>query len=161
MTSDLEIKFKVFAKFEPVKHLSRDEILRIVKAVPSLVYSKHEGGQESIKIKYENSNRILLVTGIAKEALDEMLKRFHSSNFWGNNSYANSKTVHAKIIAKNGFWVTIETIGEDTAAQLKKYLRTMKRTNDQHNPNYKVEGRRIRIVILKEDFLSILIDAMT
>lgn len=86
-----------------------------------------------------------------------MLKHF--DNF--GTGFHHHKRSNAKIIANNGFWVTIETNSEEHAANLKKYIRGKKRINDQNNTSYKVEGRRIRIVILKEDFLSILIDAMT
>jgi hypothetical protein len=49
------------------------------------------------------------------------------------------------------------------ASMLKKCLRNEKRNLDL-NPakhNYKIDRRRIRIVIVKEDLFTLLIDAMT
>lgn len=67
----------------------------------------------------------------------------------------------AKVVVNNGYWVTIETNAEETAFYLKKFLRSRKKTNDLANSTYKMEGKRIRIVILQEDFFSIVVDAMT
>lgn len=160
MTRNLDIKFKAFARFEPIRHLSKEEALRVIKQVPFLGYFKAQRGEveeEYINIRYENSSKVLLVTGMTKETIEEMLKHFDSYS----GPFYHHKRTSARIIANNGFWVTIETSSEDHAASLKKYIRSKKRFNDQNNASYKVEGRRIRIVILKEDFLSILIDAMT
>jgi hypothetical protein len=134
----------------------------LIKSIPFLTHVKGRTGKpedDSVRIEYENSHRVLLVTGITKEAIDEMLREFNTQ---GYAMFPHLKTVMtAKIIGNNGYWVTIETNGEDTAFYLKKFLRTQKRANDQSNPTYKMEGRRIRIVILEEDFFSILVDAMT
>jgi hypothetical protein len=103
---------------------------------------------------------VLLVTGITNEAIDEMLREFNSR---GSAQYPHQKAaMTAKLVANNGYWVTIETNAEDTAFYLKKFLRSRKKTNDLANSAaYKMEGKRIRIVILQEDFFSILVDAMT
>lgn len=102
---------------------------------------------------------MLLVSGITRDALDEMLREFNAR---GSSQFPHLKFVMtAKIIASNGYWVTIETNSEDTAFYLKKFLRNRKRINDSSNFAYKMEGKRIRIVILHEDFFSILVDAMT
>lgn len=162
MTRKLEIKWKAFARLEPIRHLQRDEILRLIKALPFLTHEKSRTGKpedDYVCISYENSQRVLLVTGITKEALDEMLREYNNR---GSTQFPHLKSImSAKVVANNGFWVTIETNSEDTAFYLKKFLRNRKRANDITNSAYKMEGKRIRIVILHEDFFSILIDAMT
>lgn len=73
MTRNLEIKWKAFARLEPIRHLPREEMLRIIKALPFLIYIKDQRGkseEDRIRIQYENSKRVLLVTGITKEAID-------------------------------------------------------------------------------------------
>lgn len=46
---------------------------------------------------------------------------------------------------------------------LKKYLRNEKRNSDEtiRKPTFKIEKRRVRIIIVKEDLFTLLVDAMT
>lgn len=162
MTRKLEIKWKAFARLEPIRHLPREDVIRIIKAAPFLIHVKGRTASpddDSVRIDYENSHKVLLVTGITNEAIEEMLREFNSR---GSAHFPHQKgPMTAKVVAKNSYWVTIETNAEETAFYLKKFLRGRKKTNDLSNSAYKMEGKRIRIVILQEDFFSIVIDAMT
>lgn len=90
-----------------------------------------------------------------------MINRFnnHSKKY---NEHQQSKP-SAKIIASNTYWITIETLTEEIAAQVKKFLRSEKHTMDYKliTVDYKIERRRIRIVIVKEDTFTLLVDAMS
>lgn len=66
----------------------------------------------------------------------------------GSAYFNHPKAMNAKVIANNGFWATIETNAEETAFYLKKFMRNRKKANDNNNSSYKLEGKRIRIVIL-------------
>jgi hypothetical protein len=67
----------------------------------------------------------------------------------------------AKKVNWNGFWFTIETVNEDIALNLKKFLRQKKKILEEGSSQYKMEKRRVRIIILSEDLFTILVDALT
>lgn len=75
----------------------------------------------------------------------------------------NSKSPYCKIVHCNQFWLALEATTDEIAAALKKFLRNEKHNLDENNKKeeYKIAKRRIRIVIVKEDLFTILIDAMT
>ena len=112
-----------------------------------------------MRLEYENAHKLLLVTGIQKQFIEQIIQQFNNYN---RRQLQTGKT-NAKIVHSNIHWVAIETSSEEVASMLKKCLRNEKRNLDL-NPakhNYKIDRRRIRIVIVKEDLFTLLIDAMT
>ena len=79
----------------------------------------------------------------------------------------SQKGPFAKIVGQNQFWICAEAVSDDVAASLKKFMRSEKKNMDENNQNnnqkmdYKISRRRIRIVIVKEDLFTLLVDAMT
>ena len=94
---------------------------------------------------------MVLVTGWHKETLQDIVNDFNQ----GSRREYHYPTTHrnlpsAKVATYNGFWTTIETNSEQTASVLKKHLRSKKRNLDEAQiKNYKIDKRRIRIVVLK------------
>jgi hypothetical protein len=107
MTCKFEIKWKAFARFEPIRHLSKEDVLKLIKAVPFLTFVKGRKGKpedEYVRIEYENSRKVLLVTGISKEIIDEQLREFKANS---NVAHFKDPKIIAKVVANNGYWITI------------------------------------------------------
>lgn len=121
------------------------------------------GEHEYVKFEYEGASRIVLVTGWHREALMDIINDYNAGlrrDYHYPHLHRNVPS--AKVTNHNGFWTTIETNSEHTAALLKKHLRSKKRNLDEaQTKHYKIEKRRIRIVVLKEDLFTLLVDAMT
>ena len=144
-----------------LRNSSKEDIIRLVENVPFISYHPQNGHtDEHFKISYENANRLLLVTGIHKEYVESFLTSFNNSSYRIPEMH-NIKGNCAKIVHDNKFWVCIEAVTAETAGFLKKYLRNQKRNMDCNQEKaYKIERRRTRIIIVKEELFTLLIDSM-
>lgn len=60
----------------------------------------------------------------------------------------------------NDYWIAIEAISSLDAYNFKKFIRNKKRTMDmQLDYSYKEDKKRVRIIMLNEDFYTLLVDA--
>lgn len=57
-------------------------------------------------------------------------------------------------------WFAVELGSWDAAFQCKKFIRGKKTLFDCNVEQYKISRHRVRIVLLSEDFYTILVDAM-
>ena len=157
MNSHLEFPLLTLNKVDLLQHLKPPELISLVDCLPFLKRKEHPLSREvRVRIEYENAGRLLLVTGIQKDYMEAILLQFNNSTRYG-------KGPHGKIHHYNSFWICVETASEDAANMLKKYLRNEKRNMDESNRKYlyKMDKRRVRIIIAKEDLFTLLVDAMT
>ena len=127
---------------------TRDDLVPLFKQVNFLQLVRKRtwrGEADYIKFVYDNASRIVLVSGMQKDALVDILADFNAKA--RGDCYVHAPP--ARISKENGFWISIETTSPIIACHLKKVLRSTKRNLDQlHSKTYKIEKRRIRIVVL-------------
>ena len=147
----MEICIEPFFRDKQFKGKSEKQIIQILKQIPYFnVISNNQNIKASkVKVQYENADRILLITGISHPFLNNLLKEFGQ----GRRFLENPK------IVKNQYWSSVEYNNPDTALAFKKFLRTKKISYDlESNQNYRLPKRKVRIVLLMEDFFTILLD---
>jgi hypothetical protein len=154
MTPRLEIRLADFLKLDLLRGTPRDKLLPLLKQLPFLSLHRRataHGEEEVLRLHYENHERRLLVTGIVKKRIDECLSEFNRS--------ANKV---GRVVSSNQNWTILEMPSEEGAKMLQKFFRSKKRLSDINNlPEFKIDKKRVRIIIIKEDLFALLLDAMT
>lgn len=155
MTPRLEIRLADFLKLDLLRGTPRDKFLPLLKNhLPFLSLHRRptaHAEEEVLRLHYENHERRLLVTGIVKKRIEECLSEFNRSLGKG-----------ARVVSSNQNWTILEMPSEEGAKMLQKFIRSKKRLSDINNlPEFKIDKKRVRIIIIKEDLFALLVDAMT
>ena len=95
-----------------------------------------------VKLQYLNADNIVIVTGMQKEVIEDLLKDF-------TKQHNASKRFHIVASKDMKHWYSIELNTYEAAIFCKKFIRNMKMHLDgQGNYGYKIARRRVRIVLL-------------
>ena len=105
MNRHLEIMFDRVKNLEILSKLTKEEVLQIIRGIPFLkVIKKNSSKQEYVQIQYENARKLILVTGIHRPFIEEMVSKFNN-HYRRQYDQGFGKSPSAKIINNNHYWI--------------------------------------------------------